>query len=213
MILFFFVLSSFLLVLHSILIDLDIAAVSTAEQKSDSGMEKSSNVDNSNWYDGSMETCIQKTVPNQIESLEIREIPNDEILREIDINAVGDEFFLFSPRNDETLNSINDKKEIIENSKHRFFTMEDKNLNDPFDFDSNNSTIMITNLDDILIDDNNNNDYSSNNFLNINYRRPIQEDILYEVEHENSYSDHSQKSSIIIADDNVSIFFCRSYLS
>jgi hypothetical protein len=59
---------------------------------------------------------------------------------------------------------------------------------------------MITNLDDIIIDD------DENHYLNTNYRRPIQEDILYEVEHENSFSDHSQNtSSIIPTDDKVNL--------
>jgi len=173
-------------------------------------------IENTNWYDGSLETCIHQTANNQIESSEIREIPNDEILREIDINAVGDEFFLFSPRNttdDEPLNSIDDNKILFESptqTSKRIFTMEEEQtLNDSFDFDNNNnhSSIMITNLDDILIDDNENN-YSSNNFLNIKYRRPIQEDILYEVEHENSFSDNSQNTSSIIAtDDKVNLYF------
>lgn len=224
---------------RSISIDLDIVAISTAEQKSDSGMEnfslEPSNVDNStttitninnnnhlpsientNWYDGSMETFIHRTIPNQIEfSADIREIPNDEGLREIDINAVGDEFYLFSPRttttDDEPSSSINDDNEIIENSK-RIFTMEEKTFNDPFDFDDNNnlSSLMITNLDDILIDDDDDNNINDSRLLNPNYRRPIQEDILYEVEHENSLSDHSQNTSAIIpTNDKVNLY---SYL-
>ncbi len=210
-------------------------------------------IENTNWYDdGSIATCIDQTSP-QIPSRELREISNDKILHEIDINNVNDEFFLFSPRNttdDELLSSRSDNtheeefqqfESPIQTSKH-LYTMENKNLNldddftssddfhysstaDPFGYNNNNnnSSIMITNLDDILVydddeDDNDDDDPnhlkdSSTYLLNTNYRRPIQEDILYEVEHENSYSDHSQKSSIIIADDNVSIFFCRSYLS
>jgi hypothetical protein len=171
-------------------------------------------IENTNWYDGSLETCIHQTATNQIQSSEIREIPNDEILREIDINAVGDEFFLFSPRNitnDEPSNSIDDDKILFDSptqTSKRIFTIEEKNLNDPFDFNNNHSSIMITNLDDILIDDDDENDYSPNNFLNINYRRPIQEDILYEVEHENSFSDNSQNTSSIIAtDDKVNLYF------
>ena len=71
-----------------------------------------------------------------------------------------------------------------------------------------NSSIMITNLDDVLMDEDNSNnndddneirDDASNYLLNTNYRRPIQEDILYEVEHENSFSDHSQNTSSIAA--------------
>jgi hypothetical protein len=177
-------------------------------------------IENMNWYDGSMETCINQTAPFPNGSSEIREIRNDEILREIDINAVGDEFFLFSPGNttdDELSNSLSDNKQDKEfeqnesptHTSKRIFTMENNNSNkphdfhysssnDPFDFDNNNSSIMITNLDDILIDD--------NDFQNINYRRPIQEDILYEVENENSFSDHSQNtSSIIFTDDKVRI--------
>ncbi len=86
--------------------------------------------------------------------------------------------------------------------------MDDKTLHDPFDFDNNISSIMITNLDDILIDDDDDdNNYSPNRLSNGNYRRPIQEDILYEVEHENSFSDHSQNtSSIIITDDKVNLY-------
>ncbi|CAF4737167.1 unnamed protein product [Rotaria socialis] len=240
--------------------DLDIVALSTVEQKSDyipsadvemensslpSLTSTSSNTgslatsgsrpsDNQHWYDGSLETCIHQTGSNQIESLNIREISNDEILREVDINAVGDEFFLFSPHNsaeNELLNSPNDEKQneniqILNQQSNRIFAMEDKTTNmhnsflysssnDPFDFDddyddddnnnNNNSSIMITNLDDILIDDNENGD-STNQFLGTNYRRPIQEDILYEVEHENSLSDHSQNTSSIIAtNDTTSI--------
>jgi hypothetical protein len=140
---------------------------------------------------------------------------------------------------DELSSSISDDKHEqdfeqlespIQTSK-RIYTMEDKNINvnddftltddfhcsstvDPFGFNNNNSSIMITNLDDILIDDDDDDDGNdlkdkSTYLLNTNYRRPIQEDILYEVEHENSFSDHSQNtSSIIIADDNnVSLFF------
>ena len=47
------------------------------------------------WYEGSLETCIPQT---KTFSVELREISNDADLREIDLNAVGDEFFLFSPR-------------------------------------------------------------------------------------------------------------------
>jgi hypothetical protein len=113
--------------------------------------------------------------------------------------------------------------------------MENKNLNlnddytltddfhcsstvDPFGFNNNNnnSSIMITNLDDILIDDDDDDDDddplhlkdSSTYLLNTKYRRPIQEDILYEVEHENSFSDNSQNTSSIIAtDDKVNLYF------
>ncbi|UJR36375.1 hypothetical protein I4U23_029099 [Adineta vaga] len=120
--------------------------------------------------------------------------------------------------------------ENLAQTSTNIFAMENNNLNlmddfvindemqspsslDPFGFNhnNNNSSLMITNLDDILIDDDdddnqnrskNSPDYLSNN----NYRRPIQEDILYEVEHENSYSDHSQNTSSIIAtDDKASI--------
>ncbi|CAF3725054.1 unnamed protein product [Rotaria sp. Silwood1] len=237
--------------------DLDIVALSIAEQKSinipivDVEMENtsslpsftstSSNTDslitidsrpseNQNWYDGSIETCIHENVSNKNDSTNIREISNDEILREVDINAVGDEFFLFSPHNttdNESINILNTKQhEHIENilstTSNRIFTFDDKTSNihnnnnfhyslsnNPFDFDNNNitnnnnnSSIMITNLDDIIIDNN------ENNILHTNYRRPIQEDILYEVEHENSFSDHSQNTSSIIAtNDKPSIKF------
>ncbi len=200
-------------------------------------------IENTNWYDdGSISTCIDQT-SQQIPSKELREISNDKILHEVDINSINDEFFLCSPRNitdDEPSSSISDDKheqefEQIESPRQtskRIYTMENKNFNlnddftlndefhcsstvDPFGFNNNNSSIMITNLDDILIDDDDDDDDeqhhlkdSSNFLLNTNYRRPIQEDILYEVEHENSYSDHSQNtSSIIIADDNVSLSF------
>ncbi len=218
----FFFLSSFLL-LRSISIDLDIVAVSTAEQKSvDIGMENSSSqssnidssttndtrsIENTNWYDGSLETCIHQTAPPPPPTVEeIREIPNENVLREVDINAVGDEFFLFSPR--DSTDDEPSTKEIVETSSpssNRIFAMEDGNINDPFD---NSSSIMITNLDDILIDDDDDgDDYSPNRLLNANYRRPIQEDILYEVEHENSYSDNSQNTSSIIAtDDKVNCY-------
>ncbi|CAF3435036.1 unnamed protein product, partial [Rotaria sp. Silwood2] len=179
------------------------------------------------------ETYIYQTELIQIDSSNIREISNDESLREVDINAVGDEFFLFSPHHttdDESINLLNNNNnnntkqyEHIENFiqiSNRIFTMEDKTLNilndfhysssnDPFCFDNNNNnnnntSIMITNLDDILIDDNEN---TNNNFLNTtNCRRPIQGDILYEVEHENSFSDHSKNTSSIIAtNDQIKI--------
>lgn len=182
-------------------------------------------IENTNWYDGSMNTFIHQ---NQNDSFsDIREIPNDQGLREIDLNAVGDEFFLFSPRNttdDEPLNSINnnhnhnnhddddDDNEIIENPSKRIFTMEENILTEPFDFHANHSSLMITNLDDILINDNeeNNDIHDSSNLLNAHYHRPIQEDILYEVEHENSLSDHSHNTSAIIpTDHNVNLY---SYL-
>ncbi|CAF1582382.1 unnamed protein product [Adineta steineri] len=235
--------------------DLDIATVSTSEQKSTIipsvviGMENSTlpiitstpssvnnsttieshPIENTNWYDGSEKTFNHPTTPTiENESSEIREISNDEILREIDINAVGDEFFLFSPRNstdneasnflhhdDDNNNNNSLQIEQIESptqTSKRIFSMEDKtsnnfhisSSNDPFGFDDNNNNInhsstMITNLDDISNDDNNS---------NTNYRRPIQEDILYEVEHENSLSDHSQNtSSFIAADDKILIKF------
>jgi hypothetical protein len=180
-------------------------------------------IESTNWYDdGSIATCIDQTSP-QI----IREISDDRRLHEVDINSVNDEFFLISPRNtidDEFTSSISDDKiESPTQTSKRLYTMEndDFTLNDDFHCSStvdpfgsnnnnNNSSIMITNLDDILIDDDDDDGQHlkdpSNYLLNANYRRPIQEDILYEVEHENSYSDHSQNtSSILIADDNVSI--------
>jgi hypothetical protein len=190
-------------------------------------------IESINWYDdGSIATCIDQTTP-EISSNELREISNDKILHQVDINGVNDEFFLISPRNtidDEFNSSISDdKQEQIESpiqTSTRLYTRENQTINDefsltddfhcsstvdPFGFNNNNTSIMITNLDDILIDDDDDDDDgehlkdSSTYLLNTNYRRPIQEDILYEVEHENSYSDHSQNtSSIPIADDNVS---------
>lgn len=189
---------------------------STSSNTDSLGTIESRQSDNQNWYDGSLETCVQQTES----SSNVREISNDEILHEIDINAVGDEFFLISPHNstdNESLNILNDdiKHENLQIT-NRIFSIEDKSANinnkfhystsnDPFDFDNynNHSGIMITNLDDILIDDN-----QTNSFSNGNYRRPIQEDILYEVEHENSFSDNSQNaSSIIAANDNVNLLF------
>lgn len=196
-------------------------------------------IDTNNWYDeGSIETCIQQT-SGQSPSLELREIGNNELLQEVDFNAVGDEFFLFSPRNttdDEPSSSISDDKheqdfEQILNSKQTSkqiyskenqtndeFSLSDDFLCsstvDPFGgYKVNPTSIMITNLDDILVGDDDD-DYDEGNhlkdrstyLLNTNFRRPIQEDILYEAEHENSYSDNSQHTaSIIIADDNVCI--------
>lgn len=206
-------------VLHSISTDLDIPAVSTAEQKSliapsvDSAMENSaalasttnnaSSLENTNWYDGSLETCIQQAAPIS----ELREIPNDEILREVDINSVGDEFFLFSPR--DSTDDEPSSRETIESpnqTSKRIFTLEESNVYDPFDFDNHMSSMMITNLDDLSIDDDDDENLSSERSRNGNYRRPIQEDILYEVEHENSFSDHSQNtSSIIVTEDKVSL--------
>ena len=164
-------------------------------------------IENTNWYEGSLETCIH---PNGSIQNELREIPNENILHEVDINAVGDEFFLFSPR--DSTDDEPSSKELTESSK-RIFNMEDKQqqqqqLSDPLDFDNQTSSMMITNLDDMLIDDDDDDDenYSFDRFSNGNYRRPIQEDILYEVEHENSFSDHSQNtSSIIVTDDQVSL--------
>ncbi|CAF0981224.1 unnamed protein product [Adineta ricciae] len=224
--------------------DLDIAAVSIAEHNTTLipsvaiGMEHSplptitstqANVDNATIKSHSIEEkdpnddAIQHTTPMQSESSDVREIFDDEILREIDLNAVGDEFFLFSPRdtvNNQSSSNDNHRIQQVESPTHtskRIFTMEDNNhssngfhlssTNNPFGYDDDNnnnnqSSIMITNLDDILIE----NDDDENQYLNGSYRRPIQEDILYEVEHENSLSDHSQNTSSIIAanDDKVS---------
>ncbi len=185
--------------------------------------------DNTNWYDdGSIATCIDQTSP-QIPSGELHEISNDKLLHEVDFNGLNDEFFLFSPRNtadDEASSSLSDGKH--DSIGKRLFTMENTNFDedfpattdfnysptiDPFSSNNNNNnpSTMITNLDDILIDDDDYDDTqkdSTNYLLNTNYRRPIQEDILYEVEHENSFSDHSQNtSSIVITDDNVSLFY------
>lgn len=251
-----------------ILIDLDIVAVSTGEQKAaiipsvDVGMENlptppfpsalphtssSSTTDNSpstesrpNWYDdGSTATCIDQTSPLTPQR-ELREISNDQLLHEVDFNGVNDEFFLFSPGNnndDQSVHSISDEQQdSIESplqSSKRIYTVENQIFNDdlglmdefhcsstvdPFgsNHNNNNSTMMITNLDDILIDDDDDDEElkdPSTYLLNSNYRRPIQEDILYEVEHENSYSDHSQNaSSIVMPDTNVSIFFSPWFL-
>lgn len=158
-------------------------------------------LENAHWYEGSVETTILSTNSLPIESNQLREIPNDGSLREVDINAIGDEFFLFSPR--DSTDDEPSTKEILDPSGKRIFTMEEKTLDDPSDSENNYSSIMITNLDDILIDDEDENS-SSERILNGNGRRPIQEDILYEVEHENSLSDHSQNtSSIIMTDDKV----------
>lgn len=172
----------------------------------------SQSIENTNWYEGSLETCIPQTGSIQNE---LREIPNDEILREVDINAVGDEFFLFSPR--ESTDAEPSRNETTDQTSKRIFNMEEKHIVEPFDFDSQTSSMMITNLDDILIDDDddeNGGNYPSDRFSNSNYRRPIQEDILYEVEHENSYSDHSQNtSSIIVTDDQVNLSIKSSFFN
>lgn len=196
--------------------------------------------ESTNWYDdGSIATCIDQSSPH-IPPRELNETSNDKLLQAFDLNNVNDEVFvsLPSPTTDyELLNSIEQIQSPLQTSK-RIYTMENNiNLNDdftltdefhcsstvdPFGFNNNNnnSSIMITNLDDLLIDDDDDDDDdlndlkdSSKYLLNTNYRRPIQEDILYEVEHENSYSDHSQNtSSIIIADDNVSTFSLLSFI-
>ena len=192
-----------------------------------------------NWYDdGSTATCIDQTSP-RTPLPELREISNDQLLHEVDFNGVNDEFFLFSPGDtpdDQLTHSMtDDTPESIESplqTSNRIYSVENQLFNDELglmdDFhcsstvdpfgtnqNNNNSSMMITNLDDILIDDDDDDDEGqhlkdrSSYLLNTNYRRPIQEDILYEVEHENSYSDHSQNtSSIVIADNNVSIFSC-----
>ncbi len=193
-------------------------------------------LESTNWYDdGSIATCIDQTSP-QIPSRDLREISNEQILPQVNLSNAQDEFFLFSPRNtidDEPSSSISDEKhESIESpsqtSKHLQPTEDDQatltdefycsSTVDPFGYSSNYHTTtsnMITNLDDILIDEDEEEEEeqqhqskdSSNFLLNTNYRRPIQEDILYEVEHENSFSDHSQNtSSVLLADDHVSSF-------
>ncbi|CAF2179940.1 unnamed protein product [Rotaria magnacalcarata] len=199
-------------------------------------------IESNNWYDnGSIDTCIHQT-SLQSPTIELREVENDEILHQTDINGVGDEFYLFSPRNitdDEPSSSMSDDKQDQEfeqlfNSKqmptHLYSnenqTMDDVSFSDefhcsstvdPFGYKHNNKSTMITNLDDLSADydnsgedddDDEGNDLrdKSTYLLNTNYRRPIQEDILYEVEHENSYSDNSQHTtSIILADDSTSI--------
>ncbi|CAM4899131.1 unnamed protein product [Rotaria socialis] len=190
-------------------------------------------IENNNWYDnGSIDTCIHQT------SLQSPTIE----LREIDLNVVGDEFYLFSPRNttdDEPSSSMSDDKhdqefEQLFNSKqmpthlysnenettddvHFFDEFHCSSTVDPFGYKHNNKSAMITNLDDLPADYDNSgeddNDDEGNHLkdrstylLNTNYRRPIQEDILYEVEHENSYSDNSQQTtSLILADESTSI--------
>ena len=192
--------------------------------------------DNSNWYDdGSIKTCIDQA-SSQVPSIDFREISVNEILNEVDVDGVSNEFFLHSPHNttdDEPSDSIDDDrheqeiKQIQDSTQisNRTYTMENKNNDnevtffdefhcsstvDLFGFKPNNSSIMVTNLDDILIDDYDDENEqqhlkdSSNYLTNMNCRRPIQEDILYEVEHENSLSEHSQHtSSIAVSDDNV----------
>lgn len=228
----------------------------TSSLNDNSPSTESRPLENTNWYDdGSIETCIDQT-PAPFSSAELRELSHDEILHGVDLNGVGDEFFLFSPRNttdDEPSSSLSDDRheqeleQILnptqiaqsiytkENKTDDDFTLSDEfhcsTTADPFDFKSKNSSIMITNLDDMLADDdddiNNDDDDDDDDedddqnlfkdkstyLLNTSYRRPIQEDILYEVEHENSFSDHSQyTSSMVMADDNVRNFLCLYYL-
>ena len=128
------------------------------------------------------------------------------------MTAVNDELLSFSPppaANEQDLLQFDSPTEPVD--------QQVPSLNeDPIDAQTTNSSIMITDLDDVLMDedndDNENRDNgsfdASNYLLNINYRRPIQEDILYEVEHENSFSDHSQNtSSIAAAHERVSHCF------
>ncbi|CAF0889965.1 unnamed protein product, partial [Didymodactylos carnosus] len=163
----------------------------------------------------------------------LREIPNDEILREVDlndINNVGDEFFLFSPRNENeddnsskevnisAIPNVNNNNNSMHNQNNRlyaFIPSDDDNKNnnnheDLFPTDTNESDFhysttrdpfgfgctTITNLDDIIDD---NHDVT----MIKNYRRPLQEDILYEVENENSHSDHSPNTTSVIALDDA----------
>ena len=183
--------------------------------------------DNTNWYDdGSIETCIHPNAP-LTPTRDIREIGNEDLLQRIDMKHVGDEFFLISPRHnikddDELSNSISDDKHEQELQQlarsDRIYPREHPQENllftdDPFE-SKNSSTIMITDLDDILADDDDNDASPSKDpadyLLNANYRRPIQEDILYEVEHENSFSDHSQNTSSVPVADSIVRIFCLS---
>ena len=232
-------------------LDLDVLAVTITEQKSvvtpsvDINMAESSPrslptvdadhlptnrsrpTDSIHWYEGSLETCIpQVATAVQSDPSEIREISNDEDLREIDLNAVGDEFFLFSPRQtteDDLSTSITDSRSELDSdplgspsqTSKRVFTMDAQLSNvfddfhcssskDPFGFEQTNpSTLMITNLDDIFMNEEDDQELlnATDQFFNRNYRRPIQEDVLYEVEHENSFSDHSQNTSSIVPTD------------
>jgi hypothetical protein len=181
--------------------------------------------DNNNWYDdGSIETCIH---PNATltPTRDIREIAHEDLLQRIDMNDVGDEFFLISPRHnikddDELSSSISDDKHEQELQQlvrsDRIYPREHPQetslfTDDPFEL-KNSSTIMITDLDDILDDDHDASPSkdSDDYLLNTNYRRPIQEDILYEVEHENSFSDHSQNTSSVPVAENIVRIFCLS---
>ena len=184
-------------------------------------------IDNAHWYEGSLETCI---TPAHNASSGLREISNDEDLREIDLNAVGDEFFLFSPRqttDEDFSTSITDSKSEQDSdplgspsqTSKRVFTMDTHLSNvfddfhcssskDPFGFEqthsnTNSSSLMITNLDDIFMNEEDDQELlnATDQFFNRNYRRPIQEDVLYEVEHENSFSDNSQNTSSIVPTD------------
>jgi hypothetical protein len=171
----------------------------------------------SNDIDHSIQPSIERpSEPETSIDNELREICNDEDLREIDLNAVGDEFFLFSPRpsNDDELqenilhelvsDSESDSRASPTQTANRIFTMEHgefddfhvSSSSDPFGFDRPTS-VMVTDLDDFY-----SNDQelllSSDSFSNRSHRRPIQEDILYEVEHENSLSEHSQNASLIV---------------
>ena len=113
------------------------------------------------------------------------------------VNDLGDEFFLMTSQanvnNDELLTPNLDEK--LDLNSNQIYSSETPS------FSPNEQSIMITNLDDILIDDDADESdqhpfKSSANFLLDNsFRRPIQEDILYEVEHENSFSEHSQNAS------------------
>lgn len=175
------------------------------------------------WYEGSLETCIPQS--NNSNS-ELREISNDEDLREIDLNAVGDEFFLFSPLqgnvDDPTSNSSNSnesKDESLLNSpnrtSNRIFSLENQldfhysSSIDPFGEDgtmnnqtSEHSSMMITNLDDIFIGEDDDEDQEVHLQPKLS-RRPIQEDILYEVEHENSLSEISPNTTSIVPIDET----------
>lgn len=138
--------------------------------------------ENLHWYDdGSIETCIhQNSLPTSTKNAE----------EDIDMNGLTASSSQHTPT-DEEFQSLTLAK--------------DKNFNEDFLFSDDpidskaNSSMMITNLDDLLIEDDDDDDdqHLSKDLLNSNYRRPIQEDILYEVEHENSLSENSQGPSTV----------------
>ena len=130
------------------------------------------------WYDdGSIETCIHRnSLPTSSKSAE----------EDLEMNGQTASSSQHTPT-DEDFQSLTLTKDKHFNEDFLF-------ADDPAESKSNSAT-MITNLDDLLIEDEDDDDddqHLSKDLLNSNYRRPIQEDILYEVEHENSLSEHSQ---------------------